>query len=130
MHWLLALIFGILLTVLGVYLSIEPAIFTSFCIEPPCKVGMLFSGALFAIGVALIITAIIFWRRQHTTQTVTIALGESAEEDAAVLEQLQSAVSHHENPDKVVPKHAQKTVSENKFIQLPKEERKLRRVKR
>jgi len=120
MRWLVSVL-GVIVIVLGVYWSISP---------PLAGVDRLFlGGTVFLIGLMLLVAGYWWHRRSKMPQTVTIALGDEAEQDAAGVEQIETAVRHHINPDDLLPKQKKKA-DDSKFIQLPKEEQRLRRIRR
>jgi hypothetical protein len=117
---------GVLLTALGVYWLLNPpTFFSGLCVNQPCSITVIAAAITSAIGVFLILLSWAQHRAASKPQTVTIAIDEQAEKDAAAVSEMNDAVKKGESAEPVVaaiePTVHDQAVSEV-FASMPKGE--------
>lgn len=123
-------ILGLIITGTGVFWLFKPATpLLAFCLEGRCGFSILSASIVILVGATMLVSGGVSYWESRRPQTMTIALGNEAEKDAAVLETLQSAVAKHQNPENAMPQKKSKRQDERMFIEMPKTERKFRRVR-
>jgi hypothetical protein len=127
-RWILSGIVGLALTALGVYWWLQPStFFNRFCVQEPCAISVIAAAITTAIGIFLLVFSIVSRRHAKNPQTMTIAIDEQAERDAAAVTQLQESVEQGENAESKVAAidpaiTAHDVASNEAFADLPGDE--------
>lgn len=136
LQWISALFGGILLAALSIYWFLEPlALFDTFCVAQPCSIAIVAAGLVLVLGLSLMMAGVVLLVRSKQVQTVSIAINDEAEADAEAIGELEQAIERKENPEKrlagkVASSKRTPAIDVTEFIQLPKEELRMKRKKK
>jgi hypothetical protein len=122
-RWLLPVIGGVLVAMLGVYWWLNPlSLVSNLCLAETCAITLFIAIVFVFLGIGLAVTGLVSYLRSKKSQTVVITIDEEAEKDAADIEKLQSALDKHTNAEKLIGGERKHVKQNQAFIDLPKEE--------